>query len=191
MPHGSGKCIIVCAPSGAGKTTIVKHLLKTFPELCFSVSATSRDPRPDERHGRDYYFMTADEFRTSIDLGAFLEWEEVYNGRFYGTLQKEIQRIWSENKHVIFDVDVVGGVNLKSYFAAKALSIFVRPPSLEVLEERLRNRRTESDAGLKDRLTKASYELTFANKFDRVLINDTLPEACAQAEEWVGKFLAS
>ncbi len=191
MPHRSGKCIIVCAPSGAGKTTIVKHLLQTFPELCFSVSATSREARPAEADGRDYYFISADKFRKGIDSGDFLEWEEVYAGQFYGTLKKEIERIWDDKKHVIFDVDVVGGVNLKSHFGEKALSIFVRPPSLTVLEQRLRNRRTESNDQLKRRLDKASYEMTFADKFDRVLVNDDLNRAGSEAVEWVRKFLST
>lgn len=191
MTHRPGKCIIVCAPSGAGKTTIVKHLLQTIPDLCFSISATSREARAEEVDGRDYYFISADEFRKGIDAGDFLEWEEVYEGQFYGTLKNEIKRIWDEEKHVVFDVDVVGGVNLKSYFGERALSIFVRPPGLDVLEQRLRNRGTESNDGLKRRLDKAIYEMEFADKFDRTLVNDDLTRARSEAEEWVRKFLES
>jgi len=184
-----GKCIIVSAPSGSGKTTIVKHLLKSVSGLQFSVSATSRRPRPTERHGKDYYFMGADAFRKKIEEGAFLEWEEVYDGQYYGTLKSEAERIQYSGGHVVFDLDVEGGVNLKNYFGDTALAIFIRPPSIEVLEERLRLRSTESEESLKMRLDKAAHELRYSDKFDFVLVNDDLETACKEATAQVMTFL--
>lgn len=189
MAKKQGKCIIVSAPSGSGKTTIVKHLLKAIPGLQFSVSATSRSPRPNERHGEDYYFMDPDGFRKKIEEGAFLEWEEVYAGQYYGTLKSEAERIRYSGGHVIFDLDVEGGVNLKEYFGDSALAIFIRPPSIEVLEARLRSRSTESEESLKVRLDKAKYELEFSGKFDYVLVNDDLQTACEEATKEVMSFL--
>ncbi|MFT4770255.1 MAG: guanylate kinase [Cryomorphaceae bacterium] len=186
----SGKSLIVCAPSGAGKTTIVRHLLKTFDSLEFSVSATSREPRKDETPGIHYHFISASEFRKNIEESKFLEWEEVYSDQYYGTLKSEINRLWGEGKHVIFDVDVEGGANLKAIFGDKALAIFVRPPSIDVLEERLRSRGTETEESLQKRLSKAERELTYETKFDTTVINDLLSEACAEAEDKVLKFLA-
>ncbi len=185
----SGKSIIVSAPSGAGKTTIVKHLLARIPELAFSVSATSRPARPTEVDGIDYFFLTSQEFKNLIDSGEFLEWEEVYPGRHYGTKRSEIDRLWGEGKTVIFDIDVVGGNNLKGYFAEKALAIFVQAPSIEVLESRLMKRSTESSESLKERLDKARYEMTFAKRFDIVIVNDQLEKACAEAEKHVRAFI--
>ncbi|MCA1752661.1 MAG: guanylate kinase [Cryomorphaceae bacterium] len=189
MATKEGKCIIVSAPSGSGKTTIVKHLLKAVPGLQFSVSATSRGPRPTERHEKDYYFMDPDGFRKKIEEGAFLEWEEVYTGQYYGTLKSEVERIRYSGGHVIFDLDVEGGVNLKKYFGGEALAIFIRPPSIEALEARLRNRSTESEENLKVRLDKAKYELEFSGKFDYVLVNDDLNTACEEAISQVMSFL--
>lgn len=189
MAKKQGKCIIVSAPSGSGKTTIVKHLLKAIPGLQFSVSATSRSPRPNERHGEDYYFMDPDGFRKKIEEGAFLEWEEVYAGQYYGTLKSEAERIRYSGGHVIFDLDVEGGVSLKKYFGDSALAIFIRPPSIEALEARLRSRSTESEESLKVRLDKAKYELEFSGKFDYILVNDDLKTACEDAINQVMSFL--
>lgn len=189
MGTSGGKCIIICAPSGAGKTTLVKHLLDVFPDLRFSISATSRQLRSGETEGKDYYFITPEEFRKGIDEGDFLEWEEVYPEKYYGTLKKEIERIWREGKHVVFDVDVLGGINLKSYFGDNSLAVFVKPPSLRVLEERLRKRGTESDDDLKRRLDKAEFEMGYAQSFDRVLVNDDLTKTKSEIEEWVKNFL--
>lgn len=191
MENNEGKCIILSAPSGAGKTTIVRFLLSKFDKLAFSVSATSRERRSYEAEGLHYYFMTADAFRKKIEDDTFLEWEEVYTDQFYGTLKSEMTRIWSSGKHVIFDVDVVGGVNLKKYFGDKAMAIFVQPPGIEVLEERLRKRSTETEETLLARLSKAEHEMTFSKHFDKVLINDNLDEACAEACNMVREFIES
>ncbi len=191
MADIKGKSIIVCAPSGAGKTTIVHHLLKTFPELAFSVSATSRSPRGNEKAGVDYHFLKPGEFENKIDAGEFLEWEEVYPGRYYGTLKTEPERIWKAGKHVIFDLDVLGGTNLKSYLGEHTLAVFVQPPSLEILEVRLRNRSTETEESLNQRLAKAEKEMTYNDKFDQVIINDDLSKACRDAEDLVRSFLNS
>ena len=191
MENNEGKCIILSAPSGAGKTTIVRFLLSKFDKLAFSVSATSRERRSYEAEGLHYYFMTADAFRKKIGDDTFLEWEEVYTDQFYGTLKSEMTRIWSSGKHVIFDVDVVGGVNLKKYFGDKAMAIFVQPPGIEVLEERLRKRSTETEETLLARLSKAEHEMTFSKHFDKVLINDNLDEACAEACKMVREFIES
>lgn len=187
----SGKAIIFSAPSGSGKTTIVRHLLSKFPNLGFSISASTRDRRGrTEQHGKDYYFLTPEEFKKKIDEDAFIEWEEVYEGNFYGTLKEEIERLWKEGKHVIFDVDVKGGLNLKKYFGDKGLAIFVKVPSLEVLEERLNDRGTESKESLSRRLFKAKFEMTFQDKFDTVIVNDDMQKSFAQAERLVGEFLS-
>lgn len=189
MKSETGKCIILSAPSGAGKTTIVRFLLSKFDKLSFSISATSRERRSYEANGLHYYFISADSFREKIQADRFLEWEEVYKDQYYGTLKSEMTRIWSEGKNVIFDVDVVGGSNLKKYFGDKALAIFVKPPSLEVLEERLRKRSTEREEALVSRISKAAHELTYADKFDIVLVNDDLDKACAEACKLVEDFL--
>ncbi|NEN23882.1 guanylate kinase [Cryomorpha ignava] len=191
MENNGGKCIIFSAPSGAGKTTIVRFLLSKFDKLSFSVSATSRDRRSYEADGLHYYFMSADAFRKKVEEDSFLEWEEVYTDQYYGTLKSEMKRIWNSGKHVIFDVDVVGGVNLKRYFGDKALAIFVQPPSIEVLEDRLRKRSTETEETLLARLSKAEHEMTFSKHFDKILINDNLDKACADACEMVKEFIES
>jgi guanylate kinase len=185
----SGKLIIFSAPSGAGKTTIVRALLKDIPNLRFSVSAASRPKRPNEIDGKDYYFIPVDEFRKKIENDEFLEWEEVYENNFYGTLKSEVDRIWESGNHVIFDVDVVGGLNIKKYYGDRALALFVMPPSVEELEKRLRNRSTESESDLKRRIEKARYEMTFAPQFDEVIVNDDLEKAVSEAKFVVENFL--
>jgi guanylate kinase len=184
-----GKALIFSAPSGSGKTTIVKHLLKTNPDLGFSISASTRDKRGrTEQHGKDYYFLAPEEFKKKIDNNEFIEWEEVYEGNFYGTLKSEIERIWKEGKNVIFDVDVKGGLSLKQYFGNKALSVFVKVPSFEVLKERLKDRGTESEESLSRRLFKAKFEMTFEDKFDVVLVNENLDQSLAKAQQLYDSF---
>ncbi len=185
-----GKLIIFSAPSGAGKTTIVKHLLKKFPQLSFSISATTRDSRGSEKHQDDYYFISKEDFLHRVARQEFVEFEEVYNGTFYGTLRSEIERIWDEGKHVIFDIDVEGGLRLKRKYEEEALAIFVQPPSLEVLIERLTGRGTDSEEKLQERFAKAEKELQYADKFDVILKNYDLETACAEAEKLVGDFLS-
>jgi len=184
-----GKLIIFSAPSGSGKTTIVNHLLKQGLPLQFSVSACTREPRENEKDGRDYYFLTSEEFKKRIEQNAFIEWEEVYENQFYGTLKTELNRIWNLNKHVVFDVDVAGGLNLKKKFGSQALSIFVMPPAISVLKERLENRSTDSPETIKIRLEKAKSELNYADKFDRVIINDQLNNAVMEACNAIKDFL--
>ena len=186
-----GKVLIFSAPSGAGKSTIVGHLLKLYDNFEFSISAASRAPRGTEKDGVDYYFITADKFRELISQDAFVEHEEVYKDHFYGTLKSEVERIWSKGNVILFDVDVKGGVNLKKYFGDKALSILIIPPSLEILEKRLRGRGTDSEEDIRTRLDKAASELGFADgKFDRNLVNDDLQTAFTDAERMVNEFLA-
>ena len=184
-----GRLIIISAPSGAGKTTIVKHILKAGFNLKFSISASSRARRPEEVDGKDYYFMSVQSFKQKIEENAFIEWEEVYKDHFYGTLKSEIQRIWESGNHVIFDVDVVGGLNIKKFYNDLARAIFIMPPSAEVLEERLRKRSTETEENLLIRLKKAKQEVAFAEKFDTVVVNDNLKEAIAEVELNIGSFL--
>jgi guanylate kinase len=184
-----GKCVIFSAPSGAGKTTIVHHLLDKDLGLEFSVSACSREPRPNEVDGKDYHFLGVDKFKEKIKEGAFVEWEEVYSNNFYGTLYAEIERIWNEGKTVIFDVDVIGGLNLKRKFQEQALAIFVQPPSYTELERRLRSRSTETESKINQRMEKAKKELKFAPEFDHIIVNDELEAAIAEAEQLVREFL--
>ena len=186
-----GKFVIVSAPSGAGKTTIVKKLMEAFPVLEFSVSAASRPPRPHEVDGKDYYFITSESFRELIEKGELLEWQEVYKDHYYGTLKSEVERIWKKNHHVLFDVDVQGGMNLKKEFPDISLALFIMPPTLQELEERLRRRGTETEDSIKTRIAKASSEITFANHFDRIIINDILEQAVEQAIEQVRQFLSN
>ena len=190
MNTADQKMIVVSAPSGAGKTTIVKHLMKTFPQLGFSVSATSRSIREGELDGREYYFVSSDAFRLMIAEGRLLEWQEVYPGSFYGTQVSEVGRITSLGGVPVFDVDVVGGLNIKKMYAEKALAVFIRPPSYEILESRLRSRGTDNEESLQKRLNKAKWELSFEKDFDCVIVNDTLKEALSQAEMLVRDFLA-
>lgn len=190
MSGDQGKCIIVSAPSGAGKTTIVRHLLERDPRLAFSVSATSRPRRAHEIDGRDYWFISAEEFHRRIEADGFVEWEEVYPGRFYGTLKHELDRIWKAGRHPVFDVDVVGGLDLKEIFGPNALALFIAPPSLNSLEERLRARGTETPGSLAVRMAKAGQEMTYAPRFDATVVNDHLERACAEALRSVSAFLA-
>lgn len=185
----SNKVIIFSAPSGSGKSTIVSHILKLHPEMEFSVSATSRAPRGQERNGIEYHFFTTDEFRKMIAEDKFVEYEEVYAGSFYGTLKSEVQRIWDKGHVIIFDVDVKGGVNLKKYFGNKALSVFIQAPSVEELRKRLVARGTDSAEAIAKRVAKASEEMTYADKFDYILVNDDLQKAYAEAEKVVDDFL--
>lgn len=185
-----GKLIIFSAPSGAGKTTIVKHLLKKFPQLSFSISATTRELRGTERDLSDYYFISKEDFLHKVARQEFVEFEEVYNGTFYGTLRSEIERIWNADQHVIFDIDVEGGLRLKRKYEEDALAIFVQPPSLEVLKERLTGRGTDSVEKLQERFIKAEKELQYADKFDVILKNYDLDTACATAEKLVSDFLS-
>lgn len=187
----SNKVIIFSAPSGAGKSTVVGHLLGLHPEFEFSISATSRAPRGDEKDGVEYYFIDAARFRELIESDAFVEYEEVYRDRFYGTLKSEVDRIWNAGHVIVFDVDVKGGANLKRYFGDSAMSVLILPPSMEVLEQRLRNRGTDSDEAIAERLDKAQSEMDFARgKFDRELVNDVLEKTFSEAETMVDKFLA-
>ena len=186
----NGKAIIVSAPSGAGKTTLVKHLLRTLPVLEFSVSACSRTLREGETDGKDYYFISVEEFQDKIQNDEFVEWQEVYSGSYYGTMKSELLRIWSKGGTPIFDVDVVGGLNLKKYFGDQALAIFIQPPTLEVLQDRLRNRGTEDEESLLKRILKAEYELGFASWFDEIIVNDNLHIKCEEIVNLVTGFIS-
>lgn len=184
------KVLIFSAPSGAGKTTVVKHLLAMQElNLSFSVSACSRKMRVGEVDGKDYYFLSADEFRAKIKDEEFLEWEEVYADHFYGSLKSEVTRLTQAGKTVVFDVDVKGGLNIKKYYGDNALAIFVSPPSIEVLEQRLRDRSTDSQEAIRTRIDKAAYEMSFANQFDIILVNDKLEDTFMQAEKIIKAFL--
>jgi guanylate kinase len=185
----AGKAIIFSAPSGSGKTTIVRHLLQNNPDLGFSISASTRDRRGrTEEDGKDYHFLTPSAFKQKIDNDEFIEWEEVYEGNFYGTLKSEIDRIWSLNKNVIFDLDVKGGINLKKYFGDRALSVFVKVPSMELLKARLSDRGTESPESLSRRLFKAEFEMSFQNEFDVVLVNESLQKSLDEAQQLYDEF---
>ncbi len=183
------KLLLFAAPSGAGKTTIVHHLLDTFSQLAFSISATTRTRRPHEKEGRDYYFISREQFQELIRQDAFVEWEEVYEGLFYGTLKSEVERLWKEGKHIIFDIDVKGAMSIKKAYPREALAIFVKPPSMEALEKRLQARRTEDEATLKKRMARAAEEMSYENKFDVALVNDVLDEALEKAEKIVKEFI--
>ena len=184
-----GKAVIISAPSGAGKTTLVNKLLKAKLPLLFSISACSRAPRLGEEDKKDYYFLSIEEFKEKIKAQDFIEWEEVYQGNFYGTLKKEIERIWKEKKHVVFDVDVIGGVSLKEYFKENSISIFIKPPSMEVLTKRLKKRNTEDRESIKNRLEKSFEEMKSIDKFDKIIVNDELNISTKNIIETVEKFL--
>ena len=185
----TGKAVIFCAPSGAGKTTIVKHLISQIPELKFSISATTRKSRMDEVHGKDYYFLREDEFKDKIEKDKLYEWQEVYKGMYYGTLKSEVTRIWQEGNHVIFDVDVIGGLNLKKELGDRALAVFVSVESVAVLEQRLRARNTETEETLQIRVGKSAQEMEYASSFDTILINKDLDDAFADARKLVLDFI--
>ncbi|MCP9235679.1 guanylate kinase [Lewinella sp. JB7] len=185
-----GKLLIFTAPSGAGKTTLVRHLLQKFGQLAFSVSATTRPPRPGEEDGVDYHFLSLEEFRRRVAEGAFVEYEEVYPGRFYGTLHSEIERIRAAGRTVVFDIEVKGATNIKKHYPEDSLAVFVAPPSREVLFQRLRDRSTEDAESLRVRIARAAEELEYCHRFDRVLVNDELPAALAEAELIAREFLA-
>lgn len=187
-----GKIIVFSAPSGAGKTTIVHRLMSRIPELSFSISACTRDRRGrSEENGKDYYFITPEDFQEKIRRDEFVEWEEVYEGAFYGTLKSEIERIWSNGQHAILDVDVKGGLSIKEFYKDRALAVFVLPPSIEALAERLNARATDSTSSISSRLYKAKFELAFEDRFDVTVVNDDLEAACAQAEKLVRDFISA
>ncbi len=185
------KVIIISAPSGAGKTSIIKQLLQKVDKLAFSVSATSRAIRNGETDGRDYYFLTTSEFKEKILKNEFVEWEEVYPGQFYGTLQSELNRIWEQGNCVLFDVDVKGGINLKKIFGKQALSIFIMPPSVDELRKRLENRHTENSGSLEKRIAKAEFEITFSKHFDKVVVNDKLEKATEEVYNNIKTFMTA
>jgi guanylate kinase len=185
-----GKLLIFCAPSGAGKSTIVQHLMKLDLDLAFSISATSREPRSGEINGREYHFISPEQFREKIHNDEFVEWQEVYPDQIYGTLRIEVERIWRNGQHALFDIDVAGGLNLKKAYGRNALSVFVMPPSLELLEQRLRSRGTDDESSLQKRLGKARFEMSFAPGFDHILVNDSLEVALDEAESMVRDFLS-
>jgi len=190
LENSHHKVVVFSAPSGSGKTTIVRHLLQKFPQLGFSISACTRDKRGrSEENGKDYYFLTPEDFRTRIENEEFVEWEEVYEGAFYGTLKSEVERIWDSGRSVIFDVDVKGGISLKDFYQEKALTIFVKVPSIESLRERLKGRGTESEDSLSRRLFKVQFEMGFQDRFDVVLLNDNLEDTLKEAEKIVSDFL--
>ncbi len=190
MQTDSNKILIITAPSGAGKTSITRYLMNRFPDkLAFSISAATRQPRGQEKDGVDYFFMSETDFRKKIDEDAFVEWEMVYAGKYYGTLKSELERIWSEGRVPLLDIDVKGAVNVQKQYPGQTLSMFIEPPSLEELRRRLESRGTETPASLSDRLNKANYELGFKENFNFVIINDLLPRACSEAEEILIRFL--
>ena len=189
MSEHNGKLVIFSAPSGAGKSTLVNYLLPQFPELSFSISATSRSPRGKEENGKDYYFLSSEEFKARVAQDELLEWEEVYAGTYYGTLRSEVERIWAEGKVVVFDIDVVGALNLKKQFGDRALALFVQAPSVEVLEQRLRGRGTDSEEKIQQRVAKATIEMARAPEFDKVVVNDDLNTAKAEALTILKDFL--
>lgn len=189
MEANKGKIIIITAPSGSGKTSITHYLLNKYPLLCFSISAATRSPRGEEQHGVDYYFMSVDAFRDKIDQEAFIEWEMVYDGKYYGTLKSELDRIWANGKVPVLDIDVKGAIHVQQQFAGKCLSIFIQPPSVEELKRRLESRGTETPESLATRVSKASYEISFNHHFNHTVVNDDLDKACEATESLIKEFL--
>ena len=185
-----GKVVIFSAPSGSGKSTIIRHLLGLHPEMEFSVSATSRSPRGEEKDGVDYYYLKPEKFRELIDRDGFVEWEQVYEGRYYGTLKSEVRRIWDKGNVIVFDVDVKGGINLKTYFGDCAMSVFIKAPSIEELRRRLNFRATDSAEAIETRIAKAAEEMSYEGCFDKVLVNDNLDKAFREAETLIDEFLS-
>lgn len=184
-----GKLVIVAGPSGSGKTTIVRHLLGIYPRLAFSISACSRQKRDGEMNGEDYYFLSVEQFKDKIEKGDFLEWEQVYPGSYYGTLRTEVERLWQANRDVVFDIDVKGAMNLKKHYPERSITIFIHPPSLETLEQRLAQRKTESPKFFEQRIKKATEELSYSKQFDKIIQNNDLQVAFKEAGKVVGVFL--
>ncbi len=192
MADRKNKIITIVAPSGAGKTSVTNHLLQSFPDqLAFSISCATRKPRNYEKDNVDYYFISVNEFEKKIDNEEFIEWEMVYEGKYYGTLKSEVERIWQQNKSPLLDIDVKGGINVQQLYPYNSLSLFIEPPSIDELERRLKARGTETEASLMARINKASYELSFKQQFDHIILNDDLQRACTEARDIVAKFLFS
>ncbi|HXL56137.1 MAG TPA: guanylate kinase [Chitinophagaceae bacterium] len=191
MMNETNKILILTAPSGAGKTSITRYLLNKYPALSFSISASTREPRSNERNGIDYYFLSIEEFQRKIKEDAFVEWEMVYEGKYYGTLKSELQRIWNLKKIPILDIDVHGALHVQLHYPENSLSLFIEPPSIEELKKRLESRNTETPESLQTRLSKAGYELSFRHHFDAIIVNDDLYKACEEAEKIVAGFLSS
>ncbi|GAB3015162.1 guanylate kinase [Niabella terrae] len=189
MASSKNKILIITAPSGAGKTSITRYLLEKFPQLAFSVSAATRKPRRGEKNGREYHFMSVDQFQQKIREGAFLEWEMVYEGKYYGTLKSEIDRLWANHTFPLLDIDVKGAIHIQQQYPGQSLSIFIEPPSVRELARRLASRGTETEESLQTRVNKAEYEMSFSDHFDHVVVNDDLQEACQEAEDLIRKFL--
>lgn len=191
MTKQYNKLILITAPSGSGKTSIVNHLLKKYPQLAFSVSATTRNPRKNEKDGVDYYFISEEEFKEKIHHKEFLEWELVYQGKYYGTLKSEIERIWSQKKVPVLDVDVQGAIHVQQQYPVNTISIFIQAPSLEELRSRLRSRGSETEESLQARLNKSSFEMTFKKHFENVVVNKDFETACLEADKIISSFLAN
>jgi guanylate kinase len=189
MEKKYNKIILITAPSGSGKTSIVNHLMKKFPQLAFSVSATTRQPRKNEKNGVHYYFISESEFRNKIHNKEFLEWEMVYEGKYYGTLKSDIERIWKENKIPVLDIDVQGAIHVQQQYPVNTIAIFIQAPSVEELKRRLKLRGSETDESLQARLNKSTYEMTFKNHFENIIVNENFETACAEADEIIGEFL--
>jgi len=190
MGNNQGKVLIFTAPSGAGKTTIARHVILKYDKLSFSISATTREPRQYEENAVDYYFLSIEDFKKNIEDDRFLEWEEVYKGKYYGTLKSEVKRIWDEGRIPVFDVDVKGATTIKKHFANNALAIFVKPPSIDALAFRLRKRKSETAESFNTRIEKSQFEMTFENNFDLTLVNDILEDSLKEAEKIVSKFIS-
>lgn len=189
MEKKYNKIILITAPSGSGKTSVVNHLMKKFPSLAFSVSATTRAPRKNEKNGQDYYFISEEEFRDKIHKKEFLEWEMVYEGKYYGTLKSDMERIWNENKIPVLDIDVQGAIHVQQQYPVNTIAIFIQAPSAEELKRRLKNRGSETDESLQARLNKSNYEMTFKKHFENIITNENFQDACKEADKIVGDFL--